>query len=297
MLDLEVRRLEEMSEKGHVSLKLLEFQGIWVLRELDRNSQHQFVFLAFLGILVINGLGLWNLTIRYRAKMKHGKIDTDPNTETRTLITLQSTNLGLIQCTLVPDLSVDSDFNLVRVQRVGIILIELDPAIGERTMGVEEKRTVGEWKLESGVGSVLWTGAAPAAWLVRMMRFVGMVWFVGVIRFMRVIRLVGMIGFVGVTRGAVWMTRLLRMFRLVRMFMTTRRLRAIGRRGFAVGSLPAMMLNLLRFRPFSVLGAFELRFGIETSLECLLAFRVSGKTESAPIRNPRGRRRGFHRGR
>ena len=58
ILNLEVCVLEEVTEEGHVSLKLLEFQSIWMLRELDGNAQGQFVFIALLGFLVFDGLGL-----------------------------------------------------------------------------------------------------------------------------------------------------------------------------------------------------------------------------------------------
>lgn len=54
------------------------------------------------------------------------------------MLTLQSANLGEIQCDLVPNLGIDRDFNFVRLQRIGIILVELDSTIGEWTVGVKE---------------------------------------------------------------------------------------------------------------------------------------------------------------
>jgi hypothetical protein len=76
------------------------------------------VFLAFLRVLVLHGFS--------------------PNTKTRTVLTLQSANLGELQCGLVPDLGVDSNFNFIGLQGIGIVLIELDSAVGEWTVRVEE---------------------------------------------------------------------------------------------------------------------------------------------------------------
>lgn len=58
ILNLKVTPLEEMSEEGHVGLKLLQLQSIRVLRELDGDSHRQFVFLALLRVLVLDSLSL-----------------------------------------------------------------------------------------------------------------------------------------------------------------------------------------------------------------------------------------------
>jgi len=125
-----------------MGLKVLNFQSIGMFRELDGDSQCQPMFLAFLGILVLHGLG--------------------PDTKTSAVITYQSANIGRVQCGLVPNLSMDSDFDLVGLERIGIILEELDSAVGEWPVGVKEKRAIGKGKLEGGFGSILWTTASVA---------------------------------------------------------------------------------------------------------------------------------------
>lgn len=133
-------------------------------------------------------------------------------------------------------------------------------------MGVEEESAIGERKLESGVGRVLWSMRAPVrkVWSVGMMRPVGMTRFVGMARF-------------------VWMTRLLwvieptRRIRLGGMVRMTRRLWFIGAMGTAVVSPPARMLDLLRLGPSSVFVALKVLVGIEGSLYHLSVFQVLGK--------------------
>jgi len=95
-LTLKSAPFEELGKKGHVGLEFLDLQRVRVLRELDGDSQSQLVFLAFLRIPVLHELS--------------------PNTETRTMLALQGTNLGEPQCGLVPNLGIDSDFNFVRIQ-------------------------------------------------------------------------------------------------------------------------------------------------------------------------------------
>lgn len=102
------------------------------------------------------------------------------------MVTSQATNLGELQCALVPDLSVDSNFNFVRMQRIGIILIEPDSTKSKRALGVEEKGAIGKRKLKSGVGGVLWAMRAS----------------MGMMRLVRMARLVRVVGFVGMTRLA-----------------------------------------------------------------------------------------------
>lgn len=185
------------------------------------------------------------------------------------MVELQSTDLSEIQCGLVPDFSVDGDFNLIRTQRIGIILMKNDSTMGKWTMGVEDKGTIGERKLKSGIGSVLWSMGAS----VGKMRFVGMprlvgvtglmgmIWLVGMTRFMRMIRFVRMI----------WFVRRIGLLRMVRMM---RRLWLIGTMRFAVTAmpLPARMFNLFRLRPIRLLVAFEPLVGIESGLHRLSAF-------------------------
>ena len=142
-------------------------------------------------------------------------------------------------------------------------------------MGIEEKRAVGKWKLESGLGSVLWTtGAATrpmwVAGFVRMMRFVGMVGLVWMVR------LVGVV-------GLVWVIRLVWMIRLVRV---VGRLRPVGA---TVAVSLARRFNLHRLRPLSILVTFQFLVGIETSLESLSDFHVCwAEMLCIPIRNPWG---------
>jgi hypothetical protein len=79
-----------------------------------------------------------------------------PNTETCTVLTLQTANPGESQCSLVPNLGINSNLNFVGIQETGVILVELDSAVGERAPGIEEERAIGERKLESGMRSKLW---------------------------------------------------------------------------------------------------------------------------------------------
>ena len=192
------------------------------------------------------------------------------------MVTLQRTNLGKTQRILVPNPGVDSDLSFVRTQYTRIILVEHDSTMGEWAVGVKEKGTVGERKLESGVGGVLRTVGAP----VRTAGFVRMMWFVRVVRLVGVIRFVGMTRFVGVTRLArmvrlmwvvrpLWMIRFAGMIRVVRRLRVTRMMRGPGFLrgvGFAVRSLPARVLNLLGLGPLSELVAFQLLVGIKSSL-------------------------------
>ena len=214
------------------------------------------------------------MTIRFRAKGEDREAGTNPNTKTCTVLTLQSANLGEIQCELVPDLGVDSNFNFVRLQRIGIILVEPDSAVGEWTMGVEEERAIRERKLEGGIRSVFWTMGATTrpVWVVG---FVGMVGFVRVVGFVGVVGLVRMVGFVGVigpirmvgsvgVAGLVRVVRLMRVVGLVGMVGRRRgRRRRRRRRGMVgrFGSTRATMavtriFDLHRFRPMSVRVAF-----------------------------------------
>lgn len=62
-------------------MKLLEFESIWMLRELDGNPQHQFVFIAFLGTLMPRGSGL-NKSLSGLTLNTHDEVNTDPNAET-----------------------------------------------------------------------------------------------------------------------------------------------------------------------------------------------------------------------
>jgi hypothetical protein len=203
-----------------------------MLREFDRDSQHQFVFLAFFGALMPYWLG--------------------PNPETSTVVALQSTNLGEAQSVLVPNPGVDNDFNFIRIQRIRIILIELDSTIGKWTMGVEEKIAIRERKLEGGVRGVLWSVRGS----VRMMRFVGMARFVGVTG------LVGMSRFVGMIR-LIWMIGTVRRIRFVWMVRMMRRPGFIGVMGFAM--MLARVLDLLRLGPIGILITFQVLVGIKSS--------------------------------
>lgn len=181
------------------------------------------------------------------------------------MVKFQSANLGDLQRGLVPDLGVDGDFNFIRIQRIGVILIKPDSTVGKWTMGVEEKSAIGEREFESGVGGVLWPMRAPV-WGMRFVRMTGSMGVTGLVRmtgFMRVVRLmwvawlVGMIGSEGVTRGM-------------------RRLGFIRIVGFAVTvmmSLPTMMVDLLWLRPLSILIAFQGLFQIKRSLCCVLAIQ------------------------
>jgi len=58
MLDPEVSLLEQVSEEGHMGSEFLDFQRARMLRELDGDSQRQFVFLTLLRVLVLNALSL-----------------------------------------------------------------------------------------------------------------------------------------------------------------------------------------------------------------------------------------------
>ena len=208
----------------------------------------------------------------------------------------------------------DSDLSFIRTQYTRIILVEHDSTMGEWAVGVKEKGTVGERKLEGGVGGVLRTVGAPVrtAGFVRMMWFVRVVRLVGVIRFVWMVRFVGMTRFVGVTRlvrmirlmwvvRPLWMIRFAGMIRVVRRLRVTRMMRGPGFLrgvGFAVRSLPARVLNLLGLGPLSELVAFQFLVGIKSSLQYLLAFHALSNVErSVPIRNPRGSRWGSHRSR
>lgn len=97
-------------------LKLLDLQRIRVLRELDRYSQGQFVSLAFLRIPILHERSLLNEVIRSHTPRKVTETETDPNTETGTLLALQRTNLGEFQCRLVPNPGMEGDLNFVGVQ-------------------------------------------------------------------------------------------------------------------------------------------------------------------------------------
>ena len=50
---------------------------------------------------------------------------------------LQSANLGKIQRGLIPNLGIDSNFDFVRLQRIGIVLGKLDSTECEWTVGVK----------------------------------------------------------------------------------------------------------------------------------------------------------------
>jgi hypothetical protein len=198
--------------------------------------------------------------------MAEGK--TNPNTEACTVVTFQSTNFSNVQCVLVPDLSIYSDFNFVSIQRIGIVLIEPDSTVRKWTMGVEEKGAIGERKLESGVGGVLWSIRTPVGTMrfVGMTRLMGVTGLMGMTRFMRMIRLV-------------WMVWLVRRIGLVGMFRIMGRLWFLGIVGFAVAvvmPLLATMPNLLGLGPLSVLITFQALVGIESSLCRLSVFQVSG---------------------
>ena len=65
-------------------------------------------------------------------------MNTNPDTESRAVVTLQSTNPGMFQRRLVPDLSVNGDFNFVRLQQAGIVLSKVDSAASEWTVGVKQ---------------------------------------------------------------------------------------------------------------------------------------------------------------
>ena len=97
-------------------MKLLNLQRIRVLRELDKYPQSQFVSLAFLRIPMLHELSLLNEVIRPHARWKVTETETNPNTETRTMLALQTTDLGEFQRGLVPNPGMDRDFNFVRVQ-------------------------------------------------------------------------------------------------------------------------------------------------------------------------------------
>jgi len=181
------------------------------------------------------------------------------------MLTLQSANLGELQCGLVPDLGIDSDFNFVRPQRIGIVLVELDSAVGEWTVRVEEE--IRERKLKTGIGSVFWTTRTTTrpVWMTGLM---GVMWFAGMVG---LVRMVGFVRVVGSTRmvrsvrmarfvrgaGLVRVVGLVGLVRLVGMIRVIRRVRRFGPTGavsaVAVGT---RMFDLLRLRPMSVLVTF-----------------------------------------
>ena len=226
-----------------------------MLRELDGDPHRQCMFLTFLGILVFCVLSLRDVTIRARAKVEDKEVGTNPDTETCTVLTLQSANLGKLQCGLLPDLGVDSNFNFVRLQRIGIILIELDSTEGEGTVRVEEERAIRERKLETGIGGVFWTTmAARSVWmtgLVGVIRFAGMVWLVRMVGFARVVWSVRMV-------GTMRMVRSVRRARFVRMAGLVGVVGLVGvmRRMRTTGAVGTRMFDLLRFRPMSMLVTF-----------------------------------------
>lgn len=225
--------------------------------------------------------------------------ETNPNADACAVFTLQSANLGRTQCSFVPNLGIDSNFNFVGFQRIGIILVELDSAIGKWTMGIEEKRAIGKWKLESGIGSVLWATRTTTRPMwevgsVGMMWFMGMIRLVGMMRPMRMIRLMGMVGFVGMAGlvrmiglvGMVGLTGVVGLARMawligmllwfVRVIRTVGGLGLIGTGGLAMAvRVPlARTFNLLRLGPLCVRVAFQFLIGIKASLQSLSAFRA-----------------------
>ena len=58
------------------------------------------------------------------------------------MVKLQRADLGVIQCTFVPDLSIDGDLDFIRFQRIRLILIKLDSSIGKWPMGIEDQMAV-----------------------------------------------------------------------------------------------------------------------------------------------------------
>lgn len=236
------------------------------------------------------------MLIRSRARREDTEADTNPNTETNTVATLQSANLCEIQCSLVPDLGIDSNFNFVGLQRIGVILMEFDSAIGEWSMGVEEKSAIGKRELKGGFRSVLWT-TRTTTWPVWVAGFVGMMRLVGVIRFVRMLRLMGVVGLVrvvwlmGVTRlvGMTWfvgMIGLMGMVWFVGMIGFVGMVRVVGMLGttgptVAVMMSLARMFNLLWLRPLCVLVAFQLFIGIETGLNPYQSLMFAGWKQCA----------------
>ena len=286
-----------------MGMELLDLQSVRMLRELDGDSQRQCVFLALLGIMVLAGLSLGNMDISSCTKGKDAKVDTDPNTETCTVVTLQSANLGEIQRIFVPNLSIDSNLDFVRLQRIGIILGELDATKCEWTVGVEEKRAISEWKLESGIGSVFWimTTTRPM-WVMRfvgMVGSVGMVWLMGMIWLVRMVWFVGVVGLVRV----VWpvgrvMRRLWMIRRVMRGLGMMWRCGTVGAVGFVVAvRASARRFNLHRLRPMSVLVAFQFLVGIESGLKSLSAlYACFAEAAGLPIGNPQEQCQGLDRG-
>jgi hypothetical protein len=145
--------------------------------------------------------------------------------------------------------------------------------VGKWTVGIKEKGTFGERKLESGVGGVLWTVRAPVrtAGPVRMMRLVGVIRFVRMIGLMRVTRLMRMIRMIRL----VWVIWVIRMLRRLRFTGMMRGLGFLWRMRLAVMSLPAVMLDLLRLRPLDEVVAFQFLVRIESDLQLLSASQVS----------------------
>jgi hypothetical protein len=152
-------------------------------------------------------------------------------------------------------------------------------------VGIEEKRAIGERKLESGIGSVLGTTGATTGpvWAVGP---VGMTWLMRVIRLVGVIGPMGMVwlvGMVGIVR-MVWLMRVVRIVRMVRlvgvawlagMIRMVGRLRSIGATELAVAvrvSRLARMFNFFRLRPIGMLVTFQFLVGIKTSLKSLSTF-------------------------
>ena len=221
------------------------------------------------------------------------------------MLTLQSANLCEIQGGLVPNPSVDSDLNFVRLERIGIILIELDSAVGEWTLGVEEKRAIGKRKLKGDIGSILWTSRRTTrpVWVarsvgmmwpmgvarsVRMIRPMGMIRPVGMIRSVGMLGIVGVVGVIGFT-GMVWvirsggkfrvvrsggMARWMRMVGLAGMVRVVGRLGPIGATGAVAVAVRAMRFDLHRLRPVSMFVAFQFLVRIKTSLKFPSTFHV-----------------------
>ena len=169
-------------------------------------------------------------------------------------------------------------------------------------MGVEEKRAIGERKLESSIGSVFRTATVTIwpvwrAGPVRMMRSARMVRLVWVIGPVRVVGFVGMAGLMGrgVTRGLGLMRRgMVRGIGMMGRGMTgIRMVRRLGATVFAVAvGVPHHTggFNLLRLRPISVFVTFQSLAGIETGLRYQSVPRFCWvEAVGSPIGNPEGR--------
>lgn len=254
-----------------------------MLRELDRDSQSQFVFLAFLRIPMLHELSLLSEVIRSHTQRKVIETETDPNTETRTMLALQRTNLCESQCGLVPNLGFDGDFDFVRAQRIRVILVKFDPAVGKRTVRIEEEGAIGKRKLESGIGSVLrpagtttrpvwvmgFVGMMRLMRMVRLVRVVGLVgvaWPIGVIWPVRMVRFAGKVIFSGRFMRMTWFARMIGLGGMVRMVRGLGPIRAMGRPAVAVR---ARRFDLLRLGPIGILVALKFLVGTETNLKSL----------------------------